>query len=507
MSCRRVTAVGADSRVGQRIAAARVAAGIRLEALDEFVSPQAVEEAVGSCGRREKRWCACLPASAVVYFVLAMCLHFSEGYAEILRKLTDGLRDAVHAGALRVAGTSAVSKARARLGPEPLKALFEQVRGPLTTPQSPGAFAFGRRLLMLSLDGTVLAVAPTPANAKAFGPPPPGGSHRSGRHPQVKLVLLIACGTRGILDARFGPRLDNEVTLAKDLAAAPTLSHGQLVLMDRAFHGHDILAQITASGADFIVRAHSHHWLPHLRELDDGSFLSCVPDRASSNRQAASRFCNRRMPPGHPHGVAVRVVDADITATPERGEPRTRPLRVITSLLDPHQAPAEHVAAVYAERWNSETSLFEAKILQRDRQRLLRSKDPDGITQEIYGLLITHQYLQAQRAQAASASLDPTTRKALDPDRISFTVILRATRRHLHYQPTTGQPPLIAIVQAEALALLIPRRPHRTRPRATQGSNHRIRAPGPLPTGNVTYTITICRRDETPRVTPQPPTT
>jgi hypothetical protein len=104
-----------------------------------------------------------------------------RGYAEILRKLTDGLRDAVHAGALQVAGTSAVSKARARLGPEPLKALFEQVRGPLTTPQSPGAFAFGRRLLMLSLDGTVLAVAPTPANAKAFGPPPPGGSHRSGR--------------------------------------------------------------------------------------------------------------------------------------------------------------------------------------------------------------------------------------------------------------------------------------------------------------------------------------
>ncbi|MES4908426.1 MULTISPECIES: transposase domain-containing protein [unclassified Streptomyces] len=99
---------------------ARAAAGIRLEALDEFISPQAVEEAVRSCGRRDRRWCACLPASAVVYFVLAMCLHFSESYAEILRKLTDGLRGAVHAGALRVAGTSAVSKARARLGPEPL---------------------------------------------------------------------------------------------------------------------------------------------------------------------------------------------------------------------------------------------------------------------------------------------------------------------------------------------------------------------------------------------------
>ncbi|MET7718274.1 transposase [Streptomyces sp. NPDC005407] len=157
------------------------------------------------------------------------------------------------------------------------------MRGPLTTPQSPGAFTFGRRLLMLSLDGTVLAVAPTPANAKAFGPPP-GSSHKPGRYPQVKLVLLIACGTRGIVDARFAPRRDNEVALAKQLACAPMLSRGQLVLMDRAFHGHDIHAQITACGTDFIVRVHAHHWLPHLRELGDGSFLSRVPDRASSAR-------------------------------------------------------------------------------------------------------------------------------------------------------------------------------------------------------------------------------
>ncbi|MEV6759042.1 IS4 family transposase [Streptomyces sp. NPDC051214] len=493
-----------DSRVGQRIAAARVAAGIRLEALDEFVSPQAVEEAVRSCGRDEKRWCACLPASAVVYFVLAMCLHFSDGYAEILRRLTDGLRTAVHTRALRVAGTSAVSKARARLGPGPLKVLFEQVRGPLTASQSPGAFAFSRRLLMLALDGTVLDVAPTPANIKAFGSPP-GGSRKPGHYPQVKLVLLIACGTRGILDARFGPRRDNEVALAKQLATIPTLSGGQLVLMDRAFHGHDVLARITACGADFIVRAHSHHWLPHLRELADGSFLSCVADRASGQRQAALRFCNRRMPPGHPHGVAVRVVDADIIATPEHGPPRTRPLRVITSLLDPDQAPAQQIAAVYAERWNSETSLLEVKILQSDHRPLLRSQTPDGVVQEIYGLLITHQYLQAQRARAAQASLDPTTGQPLDPDRISFTAVLRTTRRHLHYRPAAGQPPLITLVQVEALAQLIPRRPHRVRPRARQAPNHRMRAPGPVPTGNVTYTITICRRDETPRVTPQPP--
>lgn len=144
---------------------------------------------------------------------------------------------------LQVVGTSTVPKAHARLGSGPLKVLFEQVRGPLTTPQSPGAFAFGRCLLMLALDGTVLAVAPTLANIKAFGPPPGGGSHKPGCCPQVKLVLLIACGTRGILHARFGPRRDNEVALAKQLATAPTLSCGQLVLMDQAFHGHDYFAQ------------------------------------------------------------------------------------------------------------------------------------------------------------------------------------------------------------------------------------------------------------------------
>ncbi|MES4908425.1 MULTISPECIES: transposase [unclassified Streptomyces] len=297
------------------------------------------------------------------------------------------------------------------------------------------------------------------------------------------------------------------MTLAKDLATTPTLSVGQLVLMDRAFHGHDVLAQISTCGADFVVRAHAHHWLPHLRELEDGSFLSCVPDRASSQRQAASRFCNRRMPPGHPHGIPVRVVDADITTTPEHGPSRTRPLRVITSLLDPDQAPAEQVAAVYAQRWNSETSLFEAKVLQRDHRLLLRSQLPDGVMQEIYGLLITHQYLQSRRAHVAQASLDPAaTGDMLDPDRISFTAVLRTIRRHLHYRPSAGQPLLITLIQAEALAQLIPRRPHRVRPRGRQAPNHRTRAPGPVPTGNVTYTITICRRHETPHVTPPPPT-
>ncbi|MFF4355210.1 hypothetical protein [Streptomyces sp. NPDC001530] len=178
---------------------------------------------------------------------------------------------------------------------------------------------------------------------------------------------------------------------------------------------------------------------------------------------------------------------------------------MITSLLDPDEAPAQQVAAAYAERWNSETSLFEAKILQRDHRPLLRSHSPDGVVQEIYGLLITHQYLQAQRARAAQASLDPTTGRPLDPDRISFTAVLRTTRRHLHYRPAAGQPPLITLVQAEALAQLIPRRPHRVRPRARQAPNHRVRAPGPVPTGNVTYTITICRRGETPASHPNHP--
>lgn len=233
----------------------------------------------------------------MVYFVLAMCLHFSESYAEILRTLTDGLRGAVHAGALRVAGTSAVSKARARLGPEPLKVLFEQVRGPLTTAQSPGAFAFGRRLLMLSLDGTVLDVAPTPANAKAFGPPP-GGSRKPGRHPQVKLVLLIACGTRGILGAHFGPRRDNEVTLAKHLATSPTLSGGQLVLMDRAFHGHDILpgsptAALTSSSAP----------------MPTTGFPTCTNSRTEASCRASRTGppANARPPPDSATGACPRA--------------------------------------------------------------------------------------------------------------------------------------------------------------------------------------------------------
>lgn len=125
--------------------------------------------------------------------------------------------------------------------------------------------------------------------------------------------------------------------------------------------------------------------------------------------------------------------------------------------------------------------MFEAKILQLDHRPLLRSRGPDGVMQEIYGLLIARQYLQAQRARAAQASLDPTTGRPLDPDRISFTAVLRTPTVTCTTGRPRDSPPLITLVQTEALAQLIPRGPHRIRPRARQAPNHRVRPPDQCP--------------------------
>lgn len=435
-----------------------------------------IEEAVAVPGCRERRRRR-LPAAAVVVFVLGCCLFSGEGYGEVARKLAGLLGPLAGPGGWKVPGTAALARARRRAGPAPLRVLFARLAGPLASAGTPGASAFGR--LLVALDGTFLDVPATPGNLAAFGAPP-SSQNGAGGFPQVRLVTLTACGTHGIIDAVFRGRRapgSSEQDLARKIAARGRPGRGMLVLADRNFCGYPVAAALAATGADLLIRVKSSQWLPALEPLPDGSCRSVLATPASGHRHAEARY-RRRPRPGPPAGLAIRLIEADITLAPEGGPPRTERCRLITTLADPATAPAAALAACYAQRWETGNSYREIKIFTRGSRQVLRSQAPAGITQEIWALLCACQLTQAARTQAAAAG-------GHDPDRISYTVTLRAIRRAL----TTPTP--AAAITTEALTQLLPPRRRRSYPRLNRTSTARRRAARTPLTGTITYKITI----------------
>jgi hypothetical protein len=447
-----------------------------------------IGEVVGESGCRERR-VRLLPAAAVMVFVLGLCLFSGEGYGEVARKLAGWMGPLAGRARWPVPGTAALARARRRLGARPFELLFARLRGPLAGPGVPGVHAPGN-LVLMSLDGTTLDVPHVPANVAAFGAPPSGGGH--GGFPQVRLVVLAGCGTRGIADAVFGAaRKASEQDLARQIAGRGQLGPGMLVLADRNFCGYPVAAPIAATGADLLFRAKSSQWLPVLEELADGSYRSVLAEPADGRRHAGARRRGKVLP-GPPEGLPVRVIEADVTVSPGGGPPRTEYYRLITTLPDPASAPAAVIAGLYAQRWEAETGYRELKVFLRGARRVLRSQAPAVVEQEIYALLCACQLIQATRAAAAAAADGP-----LDPDRISYTVTLRAIRRALTTK-TISRPGSWHTIRTEILRHLLPPRRHRSYPRTLHTGSASRRAARASLTGTITYKTTIKTRPGTP---------
>jgi Insertion element 4 transposase N-terminal/Transposase DDE domain len=383
----------------------RIAIGV----LTSTFPPELVDRVVAETGRREERQ-RLLPARVVVYLVLAMALFRGQAYEEVARLLAGGLGWARRWQQwFGVPSTPAIAKARARLGAEPLARLFAEVAGPLATASTQGAWYRGWRVC--SIDGTCLDVADTPANAAAFGRP---ATHRGEQtaFPQVRLVGVAECGTHALLAAAMGPLARGETTLAREVLGR--LGPGMLLLADREFAAAWLWRQAAATGAQLVWRTRSNAVLPVLEAFPDGSYLSQIT--AATDRR---------------HGVSptvVRVVEYRLGKDPGRLQ-QPGPYRLLTTILDPEQAPAAELAALYHERWEFETALDELKTHQRGPKVVLRSRSPEGVEQEVWGMLGVHLAIRRLMHQAA---LDQN----LDPDRLSFVRSLRIVRRQV---TTTGQ--------------------------------------------------------------------
>lgn len=375
---------------------------VALGVLTRTFPPGLVDAVLADSGRGEQRH-RLLPARLVVYYVLGLALFSQAGYEEVMRNLVEGLAwESGWRRSWRVPSQPAISQARFRLGVEPLRELFARGCVPLGTPETPGAFWRGLRLM--SVDGTVLDVPDTADNAAEFGRPGSGRGEGSA-FPQLRLVGLGECGTHALTGVAMGACTTGETTLARDLLGS--LAPGMLVLADRNFFSFNLWNEARASGADLLWRTKSNHSLPVDQRLSDGSYLSHIQANTDRRKQA--------------NPVTVRVVEYTVD-DPGRPQANDTSYRLITSLLDPDSYPAAELAALYAERWEFESLLDELKTHQRGPRVVLRSKTPDGVRQEAYGYLCTHYAIRALMHTAA-------TGHGVDPDRISFTRALHAARR------------------------------------------------------------------------------
>lgn len=420
------------------VAGGRFAPG-HLGELTQLVPFEMVEEAVRQTGTLQRR-VRDLPSRVVVYLLLAACLFPEAGYTGVWRKLTAGLAGMPTAAPTR----GALAQARRRVGATPLRWLFDLLRGPAAGPRQPQTR--WRGLLVCAIDGTTLTVPDSPAMLARFTRQ--RGNHGGTGYPQVRLVALVACGTRTLIDAVFGPTTAGETTYAPRLLRS--LRPGMLLLADRNFGAARLLADIAATGADLLVRLKNDRVLPVLTRHGDGSYLAALGP------------------------LRVRVIEAEITITTTAGR-RTGRYRLATTLLDHRAHPAGELIRLYHQRWEIETAYLEIKSSVLGG-RVLRARTPQGVEQEIYALLVVYQLLRTAMADATG------TRPGIDPDRASFTIAWQAARDQLIAAANVIAGTTIDLagtIGRHVLADLLPARRLRVCPRIVKRAISKYQARGP----------------------------
>lgn len=406
--------------------------------LTQLIPFELVDHALACAGGLQQRLRR-LPSRVVVYLLLAGALWPGLGRQRVWSHLMASLP-----GPLSLPARSSITAAMRRVGPAPLKALFDLVKGPAVVTATQTTTFAGR--LVAAIDGTQIAVADTPANRSVF-PKAKAGPNGPPGYPMLRLVTLVACGTRTLMEAVFGTDTVGELTYAGDLVteagASGALKPGRLLLGDRNFCATAFVNTLASTGADFLIRAKTHRTalkLPVLGRVRDGTFLSCVG------------------------GVPVRVIEATLTTAPagvDGPAPTTSTYRLVTSLLDPDQAPAAALVRLYHERWEIETSYCELKSTVLDG-RVLRGRYPAALIQQVWALLVTYQVLRTAMSDALLHRPD------LDPDRASFTVALDTAREQLiRAEGIIGRAriDLVGRIGRAVLGRLLPARRCRSRPR------------------------------------------
>ena len=370
------------------------------QAIETVISTDVIEQTLSHTNSIEERKRK-LPSQLVVCLVIAMSLWSSDSMETVLKNLVNGLsRQWTKLGQYwKVPSSSSITEARQRLGCRVMNQLFERVVRPLATPQTPGAFLGGLRVM--AVDGTVLDVPDSKANAKVFGYPASRPGTRSA-FPKVRLVLLIEAGTHLIVDALMCPYHIGERARAKKLLRSVT--EGMLLMWDRGLHSYAMVEATRKQGCDYLGRVPANVKFAVEKVLDDGSYLSWIAPDGKSKKKGCTK-------------IQVRVIEYTIDTDAQH-----LTYRLITSLMDIAVFPALLLAAEYHQRWEIENTIDELKTHLNGRKTPIRSLKPREVIQEIYGWLLGHYAVRCLMFQAAQQA-------GISPLRLGFTGTLKVIRR------------------------------------------------------------------------------
>jgi hypothetical protein len=376
----------------------------------------------------------------VIHLLLAAALWTRLALPRVLQRLARPLHVlGLPLASMQVTG-AAISYRRQHLGVKPLQGLFAHCCRPLCTPETRGAYRFGKRLM--ALDGTMQDIPDTQANAAAFSRS--SNQYGEGPFPQLRLLLLIECGSHAIVDATLSDRTASEQRLAYEVV--PSLEPDMFLLHDAQFTGLQFWHTLRAQQVQVLGPVPSHHLPSYERQLCDGSYLACYQPSPQQKREGFTPMWVRV--------IEYRITDARL------GEPE-QIYRLATTWLNPRTAPALDLIDCYHERWEIETSLDELKTHQRLQHPVLRSRTPDGVRQEVYALLLAHYAVRAAMHQAACQA-------DVDPDRLSFTdalFVLSETTRELAQVKPSQHHTLRQEMYVRLTAQLLPERRLRANPR------------------------------------------
>ena len=371
--------------------------GVSLGSLSKFFPQQEIEAILRASGREGQRRRK-LPAIDLMYYLIALGLHASEGCRAVLRRVLLRKQERENEEIDRLCTDSAITQGRSRLGWRPLRALYELVVRPIATRSSVGAWY--RRWRLVTLDGSTLDIADTKRNERAFGRP--GSVRGKSGFPQMRFATLLENGTHVLFGAELGRYDTGEVTLAKKVVGR--LPSDALCLADRNFFSYSLWNAALKSAAALLWRARADLILPKLKRLSDGSYLTKI--YPSPHARARDR-----------DGVLARLI------TYRLGN-RREEYRLLCSILDPRKAPAIQLANLYSRRWTIETVLGELKTRLRGARVVLRSRVPDLVRQDFYGLLLAHFGVRALMHDAA-------LQEKIDATDLSFIHALRTVARYL----------------------------------------------------------------------------
>ncbi len=425
--------IAAESKFSQELTLEAIAQAVPMSEIKAALAEEAV------CEQRERK----LNMVMTVLVTIAMNLYARISIGAVLTKLAKGLRYIWPDPDYPVVQASAFSYRRYQVGPRPLVNLFHRVCRPLATPETPGAFLCGLRLM--ALDGTVEDVPDTAENVAYFGRQP--GSRGDSAFTQVRAVYLAECGTHAIVDAGFWPCQTSE--RVGGLRLLRSLTPDMLIMWDRGFHDFDMFQAVLRRHAHALGRLPAHVKPQRVRNLPDGSYLAYLYPSDYQRRKRGEH-------------LLLRIIEYTITdpALPGHGQVH----RLATTLLDPQRCSALDLACCYHERWEIEMVIDEVDDHQRLAGRPLRSLKPLGVIQELYALLIAHYAIRLTMYEAACLA-------AVDPDQLSFTHALQVVQEAIaEFQMTAPEllPHLYQRMLRDIAAVRLPPRRLRTNPRVVK---------------------------------------